>query len=732
MKIVCGKCSAECELPKDGTDIKCPACGAVFHMPSLAEGEQLLHPNAFPGYRLLAIIGHGGMGHVYRAIQLSMDREVAVKVLRKKYAALPRFVQRFAREATALAALNHPNIVAVIDRGQVGDTYYFVMEYVHGRTLRHLIRTNKLSVERSVEIAIQICQALEAAHGAGVVHRDIKPGNVLVEEDGLVKVADFGIARVLDEETAEGERRSRLGTAKYMAPEQKDIGETIDPRADLCALGITLFEMLTGNLPKQKPARGLNPLVPPALDEACARAMRQERDERFPSAADMRRALEDVLAALRHEPAAEAAAPPPLEVPQCPTCNEPVAPDQLRCPHCDAVLAERCFRDDCDGIHTVGAERCARCNGHVELLKHRRRLELEGRLKRAAAAADAGDLAAALEALQAVAADPHADFAHLREQAQATARPLRQRRRRSLLRTVLHTAAALLLVAAAGIASYTGVRRLVARTAPREPVEDIEPIPGTDGEPHPPATKAPVGKAPPARTRRPLREYLVALTATTWADYPPSLRIRAVADAAQCLGGPLAGSREGQRLVQTLDALKLGNLRAPQRPRVLRLLEGTLDTVAHLLADELRRHRALAGQADHILKLYADGRQKSRSSIRRLELAAATLTELLAAAEAEHPTKPDLPGRLLLLDAAVAMPDRRRADLHPVAAQLVRAGRLLIRHQRRQAPAAAAPELLDDAARRLDVALRESADYSRLAYSVEAIVEALAARNGAY
>ena len=727
MKIVCGKCSAECELPKDGGDIQCPSCAALFRMPSLADGEELPHPDTFPGYRILAIIGHGGMGRVYRAIQLSMDREVAIKVLRKKLSSIPRFVQRFAREATALAALNHPNIVAVIDRGQVGDTYYFVMEYVHGRTLRHLVRANKLGVERTVEITIHICQALEAAHGAGVVHRDIKPGNVLVEEDGLVKVADFGIAHVLDDEATPGERRSRLGTAKYMAPEQKGIGAEIDPRADLYALGVTLHEMLTGSLPKGEPARQANPLVPPALDEVCNRAMRQQREERFATAADMRQALEHVLADLRRPP--EAAAPP-LNAPRCRLCDQPVGPADAACPHCEAVLAEACYREDCDGVNPVGAERCARCNGHVELLRHRRRVEFDGLLKRAAALAGEGDYAAALDELDVVLGDSHADFVMLRDSAQAAAHRIRLRRRGRLLRAVAQAAAALLLIAGAGLASYWAVHTLAARKPPVEATigddDDDDVTPDTPG-PRPATNTA--GPVTPSRPRRPLREYLVALTGPRWSAHPPQARVLVAAEASRLLERTAPNSADAKALARTLDQMEQGNLPAPI-PRVLHAqLDRALGVLVDALAADLRRHPALADAVRDVLDARTRQRQRAPGhSLRRLEVAASTLAQLGAAAEMGLRGSTDVAGRWLLLDVAVAAAQSDSRDLTHVANHLVRAARLLVRYLQQDGRAREAPELLADAGQRLALARSQRPSDARLAYSPEAIVEALAAR----
>jgi serine/threonine protein kinase len=727
MKIVCGKCSAECELPRDGSvEIKCPSCGAVFRMPSLADGETLPHPDTFPGYRLIAIVGHGGMGTVFRATQLSMDREVAIKVLRKKYAHVPRFVERFERESSALAALNHPNIVAVIDRGQVEDTYFFVMEYVHGSTLRRLIRANRLGIERAVEIAIEVCRALQAAHGAGVVHRDIKPGNVLVPEEGPVKVADFGIVRVLDEEAGEGERRARLGTAKYMAPEQKVIGGAVDPRADVYALGVTLFEMLTGHLPKGRRARDLNPLVPQELDEVCERATRETPAERFDSADLMREALQETLEHLRRKAEAEPEAQPPrLEVPRCPACGQAVEPETLACTHCGAAVGERCYRPGCSAINPIGAERCRECNGHVELLKRRRRLELEGMIQRAHALAEDGDAAGALRDLRTVIEEPHQAFADLREQAQEAAEPLAHRRRRLRLSTAVRTAAALLVIALAGAASYWAVSRVVRRAVVKESNEESGPAPKPHPEPQPqPPQPRPRPRAP--RTD-PLRDYLVELTGKSWNNTSPAVRLVLAGRAAHCLTNSNGRGEHARDLGQALDELDAGALRPPERRQLLVWVNRSVTALNQLLAADLRRRADLKPEVNAALQRWAAEQEAAKELFAYLHASAAALVDLAGLAATRLHEAPDRTGRLLLLDAA-AHRAVRRDGMGDVASQVRRAGELLIRHLRRRPQELAAPELLDDACRRLERARRERTEGSQLAFALEAVVEALAAR----
>ncbi|MFW6162550.1 MAG: protein kinase domain-containing protein, partial [Planctomycetota bacterium] len=536
MKIVCGKCNAEVELPSEGDKIECPSCGALFRIPSLEDGGELPRPDTFPGYRIKAIIGHGGMGTVFRATQLSMDREVAIKVLLRKYSTVPRFVNRFDREATALAKLNHPNIVAVIDRGHADDLYYLVMEYVHGRTLRYYIKNELLTVERCAAIAIEVCRALEAAHDDGIVHRDIKPGNILVQEDGPVKVADFGIVHMVEQQDqSETERRSRLGTARYMAPEQRGTGEVIDPRADIYALGVTLHEMLTGSLPTGEPPSAHNPRVPPALDSIVQQALQDQRDQRFQSAADLRQALEVLAESMQLEktPATIELAGGPT-VP-CPACQGQVPAGRDVCPHCEAALAEACYRDGCEGVNPVGAERCRRCGGHLELLKRQRRAELEALVRQAEARAEAGDVGQALDLYAEVLDDPHADFAPLRQRATDASRALRRERALGLLRSLAAAAAAFLIVLGAGVGTYWGVTRLLATASQPEPSPPQEPPPDTTDDPRPdtatPDTAAPAPQPPRPRPAL-FREYLVAITGEGWAEHSAAARLAAACDAA--------------------------------------------------------------------------------------------------------------------------------------------------------------------------------------------------------
>ncbi|WP_052509648.1 protein kinase domain-containing protein [Kitasatospora griseola] len=273
-------------------------------------------------YELGEILGVGGMATVYRALDHQLGRPVAVKVLNGGLADDPRFAERFAREARLAALLSHPRIVTVFDSGLDQGSPYLVMELVHGDTLGRLIADQgTLPVERAVGIAAAVLDALSAAHAQGLVHRDIKPGNIMITHDGGVKVVDFGIARVGSSSGQQlTQAASVVGTAAYLSPEQATAGE-VDARADLYAVGCVLFEMLTGAPPFTAdtpvaiafkhvteypvPPAAVRPDVPPALDAAIMRLLAKHPAER---PADANAAAAELLAAVPAAPADRTAA----------------------------------------------------------------------------------------------------------------------------------------------------------------------------------------------------------------------------------------------------------------------------------------------------------------------------------------------------------------------------------------------------------------------------------------
>jgi serine/threonine-protein kinase len=257
-------------------------------------------------YEIQQRIGRGGMADVFAARDLLLDRPVAIKVLFPEFAADPNFVERFKREAQAAANLNHPNIVSVYDWGRAGSTYFMAMEYIAGRTLADAIRSNgRISAEAATDIALEVASALGFAHENGVVHRDIKPGNILIAHDGRVKVADFGIARALNSANEQDltQAGAVMGTATYFSPEQAQGGQP-DPRSDLYSLGIVLYEMVAGRPPfsgdnpvgiayrqvheAPQPLNQIVPDVPRPFEAIVAKLLAKNPAVRYPTAATLR------------------------------------------------------------------------------------------------------------------------------------------------------------------------------------------------------------------------------------------------------------------------------------------------------------------------------------------------------------------------------------------------------------------------------------------------------------
>jgi len=246
---------------------------------------------AFPALEVEALLGQGGMGAVFRARQPALQRTVALKVLPRALGADPSFAERFGREARALARLAHPGIVAVHDFGCADGLHYLVMEFVDGVNLRALLRRGALEPRQALSIARELCDALQYAHDEGVVHRDIKPENVLVDARGRVKVADFGLAKLVDQAAEAALTRSDqvMGTPHYMAPEQLERPLEVDHRADLFALGVVLYEMLTGSLPRGKfepPSRRVH--VDVRLDQIVLKALEHEPTRRYQQALEIK------------------------------------------------------------------------------------------------------------------------------------------------------------------------------------------------------------------------------------------------------------------------------------------------------------------------------------------------------------------------------------------------------------------------------------------------------------
>ncbi|MFO1487449.1 MAG: protein kinase [Verrucomicrobiota bacterium] len=309
----CPQCGAT--LAADVPEGLCPSCllqhgiateGGVppgtppFVPPTMAELAQL-----FPQLEIQELVGKGGMGAVYKARQPSLDRFVALKILAPRSGGDLDFAGRFTREARALARLNHPNIVAVYDFGQAANLSYFIMEFVDGPNLR---QAGRIKPQEAMEIIPQICGALQFAHDEGIVHRDIKPENILLDRKGRVKIADFGLAKIL----GQGDFRLTgakdiMGTPHYMAPEQVERPQEVDHRADIYSLGVVFYEMLTGELPLgkfQSPSQKVG--VDVRLDEVVLRSLAKERELRYQHVSEVGTRVETIA----DTPAGAANVPP--------------------------------------------------------------------------------------------------------------------------------------------------------------------------------------------------------------------------------------------------------------------------------------------------------------------------------------------------------------------------------------------------------------------------------------
>jgi len=283
--------SCERPLPLNPPGGLCPACAllgaweqsADSELPGLGEIRR-----AFPQFEIVERIGRGGMGVVFRARQPQLDRQIALKILLPGLRDDPGFAERFAREARALAKLSHPNIVAIHDFGETAGFFWLTMEYVDGVNLRQAMQAARFTPEQALAIIPELCAALQYAHDHGILHRDIKPENILLDARGRVKVADFGIARIVGDDRSKlalTQTGSALGSAAYIAPEQIERPHDVDHRADLYSLGVVFYEMLTGGLPLGRfPVPSEHSGSDPRLDEVVFRTLEKQREKRYQSA----------------------------------------------------------------------------------------------------------------------------------------------------------------------------------------------------------------------------------------------------------------------------------------------------------------------------------------------------------------------------------------------------------------------------------------------------------------
>jgi len=404
--LTCAKCGSGVALPSDprALSTSCGKCGSSVDLSSLRTIVDTATPPATPaeevletgrqlaGYRVEKVLGRGGMAVVYKATQLSLNRPVAIKTLPKHLASSPAFVTRFNREAGALAALNHPNIINIIDRGVEQDLYYFVMEFVDGEDLQARLKRERPSPAEAVQILRQVLAALDYAHKRGVIHRDIKPGNIMIDRNGTVKVTDFGIAHLAGgQDTGFGLTMAgaQMGTVNYMAPEQRTDAAHVDGRADLYAVGVVLYEMLTGQLPLGAfdPPEG-----DPRLTAAIMRALKQDPKARFASAQEM-------AAALGSDAPVAVAEPKPAMAP-CPFCKAENRTDAKFCVECGKTLIETCPR--CRKAMRAQAKFCDACGTNVTEYLTRVKEDLQTKLTQAEQLGKEGRLADAITELDSI------------------------------------------------------------------------------------------------------------------------------------------------------------------------------------------------------------------------------------------------------------------------------------------------------------------------------------------
>ncbi len=330
----CPKCDGT--IPADAPQGLCPRCvlagAASATDPGIRSRTGLAAPPleavaaAFPQFEILGLVGLGGMGVVYKVRQPKLDRIVALKLLPMSLSADPAFAERFHREARFLARLSHPQIVSVYDFGESGGFCYLLMEFVDGVNLRQAMRAGRFTPDQALAVVPDICAALQYAHDQGVLHRDIKPENILLDAQGRVKIADFGIAKLVGDpgdprtDLTLTQSGARLGTPHYMAPEQIEKPSDVDHRADIYSLGVVFYELLTGELPLGRfAAPSAKTPLDTRVDAIVMRALAKERELRQQSAGEVKTEVEGLRT--KAEPA-----PPMISPQRTPTPAGPIPP----------------------------------------------------------------------------------------------------------------------------------------------------------------------------------------------------------------------------------------------------------------------------------------------------------------------------------------------------------------------------------------------------------------------
>ncbi|MFO7957903.1 MAG: protein kinase [Candidatus Brocadiia bacterium] len=343
MKFHCPNCEAafDADPPEEDELLQCPECGSRFEDPDrtvLDEQGPLAAEGLLPGKRLGGFvieerIGFGGMGEVYKATQLSLDRIVALKVLPPAFAERPLFVRRFYEESTALSALNHPNIVTIYERGNVGKFYYFAMEYVDGMPL-HLITWSPADVQQFLNVAKGTAAALSYAQERGVVHRDIKPANIMLSHRNEVKITDFGLASLMADEQGRLEDAAdgpvAMGTPAYMSPEQREDAAAVDGRSDIFSAGLVFHELMTGRrpeIPLEAPPSEIHQMADPRLDPIVTHCLQEDPEDRYQHAGELLQDLEEFEREL-------------MGAPPCPECQRLNPVRSQTCIYCGADLEE--------------------------------------------------------------------------------------------------------------------------------------------------------------------------------------------------------------------------------------------------------------------------------------------------------------------------------------------------------------------------------------------------------
>ena len=426
----CSKCGKEMAEPKDvsARSARCQ-CGNMVAFSEAATMVPLTPPTEevpredseeilIYGYRIVRKIGEGGMGSVFEAIQESLGRKVAIKVMPRRLASDPQFVRRFEREAGALSQLRHPNIGGIIDRGSASGTYYFVMEYVADKdgnivTMHDLISRGKLDKTSVLKFTREIAGALAYAHSKGIVHRDIKPSNVLIDEHSAARVVDFGIAQILGDEqnrqlhlTMTG---AAIGTPQYMSPEQRTDMSKSDARSDIYSLGVLVYEMLTGGLPEGSWDLPSQIGCDPKWDAVVENAIRKLPERRFQTMTDFIAALDTIgsgasapnnaAPAVSKEKEEHYRTPVPSSfiLGKCPGCGAENPGDNRFCNGCGASLYEAC--PACQAEIRVGLRFCGKCG--IDMPKLKKTRELQSAIAKAleTAATKSEDILAATEIL---------------------------------------------------------------------------------------------------------------------------------------------------------------------------------------------------------------------------------------------------------------------------------------------------------------------------------------------